>query len=219
MGKGAQTEDCAVSFWNEEREAELRRLAPNHTAGQIADKLGAKSRSAVIGKIHRLKLRLNPDRPRGQARPKITRPAKAKPSPVARANPTGTPSRGPSPPIPTNVGSYSPPMSTIGGRYQCGLVHLSSTTCRFPCWGDDVTPFSEQRYCGATAVEGLPYCHTHCRAAYTAPRPVTRGQFVAHSISPRSSQGGSVPISFATARELRESSELTDDSRFFCGND
>lgn len=187
-----------MSFWNEERVAELSRLAPNHTAGQIAAKLGAPSRNAVIGKIHRLKLRLNPDRPRGQARPKIKRKSNARAAPVGPLIRRGEGD----PSVMSDFGRPGAHMSTIGGLYQCDLVHLSATTCRFPCWGD-ATPIGERRYCGAMAVDGLPYCHAHCRIAY-----VGQGcdNLINHSVSPSSSQGESVPVSFATARPLRESS-------------
>lgn len=210
-----------MSFWTEEKIQELKRLAPHHTASQIAAALGAESRNAIISKLRRLKLTLNPDRPRGQARPKITRtPREARMTPPVVAarteivrRPLQMTSQAPAETI--RAISGSPPVSTMGGRYQCDIVHLSATTCRFPCWGD-ATPIGERRYCGAIAVDGLPYCHAHCRVAY-----VGQGcdKLITHSISPSSSQGESVPVSFAPARTLRESSVGSDDSRFFCGND
>lgn len=217
-----------MTFWTDERIAELRRLAPDHTASQITTKLGAKSRSAVIGKIHRLKLVLNPDRPRGQERPNINRCSLAAKAAVSKTAHLGSsPGTGAIPclgssaveprPVKSVVAGSTPARdSTIGGRYQCDLVHLSATTCRFPCWGD-ATPIGERRYCGAMAVDGLPYCHAHCRIAY-----VGQGcdKLITHSVSPSSSQGESVPASFATARELAESADAHPrDSAFFCGND
>jgi GcrA cell cycle regulator len=48
----------------------------------------------------------------------------------------------------------------------CTFWELTSETCRWPI---AETLDSRWNYCGATSVDGLPYCRGHCRMAY---RPV-----------------------------------------------
>ena len=43
------------------------------------------------------------------------------------------------------------------------IMELREGVCRWPL-GDPTTP--EFRYCGARAVEGLPYCSHHAQVAY-----------------------------------------------------
>jgi GcrA cell cycle regulator len=43
------------------------------------------------------------------------------------------------------------------------IMELRESTCRWPL-GDPTTPAF--RYCGARAVEGLPYCSHHAQVAY-----------------------------------------------------
>jgi GcrA cell cycle regulator len=72
--------------WTEERVSELKKLwAEGHSASQIAKKLGAVTRNAVIGKVHRLGLsgRATPSRPVKRP-PRLARP---KPAPVPRQAP------------------------------------------------------------------------------------------------------------------------------------
>lgn len=177
-----------MTFWTDERIAELRRLAPDHTASQIAAKLGAPSRNAVIGKINWLKLALNPDRKpnagadrckplirRGEGDPAVMLDSIRSGSLNERccyvgAVPTfrcvGCPHDRQAPAEPVGAFSSTPPVSTIGGRYQCTLAFLTKETCRFPCW-DDSIPQDDRRYCGGKAIEGLPYCRTHADLCYT----------------------------------------------------
>lgn len=173
-----------MTFWTEARIEELKRLAPNHTGSEIAHMMGAPSRNVIIGKIHRLKLALNPDKPRGQERPMIerrfvpkTNAGTASREPLIRSG-EGGPSvmpylsrpgaqmPCPSPADPVGAFSSASPVSTIGGRYQCTLAFLTEQTCRFPCW-DDSIPQDDRRYCGGKAIEGLPYCRTHADLCYT----------------------------------------------------
>lgn len=50
------------------------------------------------------------------------------------------------------------------------MVDLREKMCRWPM-GDPKDP--EFRFCGATSVAGLPYCHDHAKAAYQPARSRT----------------------------------------------
>ena len=58
-----------VSTWTEERITELKRLYATHSAAQIAAQLGGLTRSAVIGKAHRLGLSA-PERAKAPPKPR-----------------------------------------------------------------------------------------------------------------------------------------------------
>ena len=120
--------------------------AEGHSASQIAAKLnGAKiSRSAVIGKVHRLKLpgrqpRQQPERPylrKRRSKPPKWRPAAEKPLP---------------PPSPT------PPHMRKLTIFRLGPHH-----CRWPLGGLLEPP---RLFCAADVREGEVYCEHHYRAA------------------------------------------------------
>ena len=170
----------ASTFWNPAREAELRRLAPDYTASQIMRIMGASSRNVIIGKIHRLKLNLNPDKPRGQARPRIER---AKPAAFARAKPAvrWKPNAGAAfegqlirsgegdPSVMPDQGRPGAPTEPVQScsRNPVDIWGLTGTTCRYPLWGDPVPPIREKLYCGNPVVaDKLPYCGYHCSVAF-----------------------------------------------------
>lgn len=163
-----------MTFWTDERIAELRRLAPDHTASQIAAKMGASSRNVIIGKMNRLGMSgtrkqvaeaaATVVKIRAKARSEI-RANKPKPS-WFPAMPRQAPAE------PARAFSSTPPVSSIGGRYQCTLAFLTEQTCRFPCW-DDSIPQDDRRYCGGKAIEGLPYCRTHADLCYTGQERAT----------------------------------------------
>ncbi len=135
--------------WTAERTALLRRLwAGGETAAAIGAQLGL-SRSAVLGKIFRL--RLDTD---GGAR--VTQPGKhaARPSgndkPLARRRRPGK-----------RYGA--PPQSAKRGK---SLLDLTNDTCRWP----HGRPGSEKfHFCGAAGADlerGIPYCARHMQRAY-----------------------------------------------------
>ncbi len=159
------------TFWNPVREAELRRLAPDYTASQIMQLMGASSRNVIIGKIHRMKLNLNPDKPRGQARPRIERAKPAvrwKPNAGAafegqlirsgEGDPSAMPDYG-------RPGAPTEPLQPCS-RNPVDIWGLTGTTCRYPLWGDPVPPTSEKLYCADEPIKGLPYCRCHCSVAF-----------------------------------------------------
>lgn len=156
-----------MTFWTDERVEELRRLAPNHTATEIARIMGAPSRNAIIGKLARIKVALNPDWPRGQARPKIPAvPRRAISLAVAsQASRVQIPTPQPCQPLPEPACEPIPKTAVT-------LADLTQDACRWPLWGE-ATPSNERRFCGGMAINGLPYCVHHARIAYTGQERAT----------------------------------------------
>jgi GcrA cell cycle regulator len=130
-----------MNFWTAEQDAMLTRLwAEGCSASQISHQLASTSRSrnAVIGRAHRLKL---PPRP---ARQSMRQPAPRKPR---RFKPKATP---------TPMINGEPTMR------QLTLMQLKASSCRWPI-GD--SPFL---FCARTVAERRSYCLHHCAKAYTS---------------------------------------------------
>jgi len=147
--------------WNEELLASLTQFAKlGLTAGQIAAKTG-RTRSAVIGKIHRSKIPWNHQW--GQFVGKRER--NRKPSP-ARASPAVMDARLREKisrrPLPPPAPIIEPQIGTVT------FADLAPHHCRWP-FGDPRTP--EFRYCGLTQIDGKPYCPAHARVAWERWRP------------------------------------------------
>ena len=153
----------AKSFWTEVKDAKLKELwAGGHSASITCNAIGAQSRSAVIGRAHRLGL---------SGRITTTRIAQPK-KPRVRAklvwnNPLSSAARAfrslklPGEPLP-------PPQETDIGRKQ--LADLGDRDCRWPCTETEQTR-SPQMFCAAQAMEGLSYCPDHARRAYQPSQP------------------------------------------------
>jgi GcrA cell cycle regulator len=136
--------------WTNERVAMLRQLwARGATAATIADCLGGISRSAVLGKIFRLRLWSPDQRPAATTAPdgapslawRRGRQRRDKPRAPASA-PTAPPQRGKT------------------------LLELTNTTCRWPFGHPGTSKF---HFCGAPGADleaGMPYCEQHARRAY-----------------------------------------------------
>lgn len=160
--------------WTDERVELLRKLwAEGLSASQIAAQLGAVSRNAVIGKVHRLKLSS-----RGRSTTSQTRTKKASQgASVTKAAARPTP---PTRTITTSIGAtalqadfdaqpvarhYIRPAENvvvpISRRLK--LVQLSERTCKWPN-GD---PLSEDfNFCGNDSADTGPYCTYHSRIAF-----------------------------------------------------
>jgi GcrA cell cycle regulator len=156
------------SDWNEARVALLtRRWAEGASASVIARELGGVSRSAVLGKVHRLKLR----RPETKLR---------------RARNGGAPRRrcgarrgvrfdGPKAlqgafralglDVPMGAAEQGLDHASAGQAFgtPCGLLDLSARTCRWPVGNPGETDFA---FCGAEPFGRYPYCIGHCLIAY-----------------------------------------------------
>jgi GcrA cell cycle regulator len=126
------------NLWPQERIAKLRVLvAQGYSARQIGAALGV-TRSAALGKIHRMGLQLLTVRkpaaikkPRKRIKMILPRPL---PSPVV---PEVAPANGP-----------------------IGIMELTAFTCRWP-FGERA-PF---RFCGTTKPATVPYCREHTAIA------------------------------------------------------
>ena len=152
--------------WNEARVALLaRRWAEGASASMIALELDGVSRSAVLGKIFRLKLR-QPDtklrRICQNGRPRRVR-ARKRPQPISRIalqavlRALDLEGR-------ADAAIDHESAGTAFGT-PCGLLELSAQTCRWPI-GDPGDP--DFAFCGAIPLAGHPYCIGHCLIAYRA---------------------------------------------------
>lgn len=140
--------------WTPEMERRLRTMREEgYSSDQIADKLGITKR-AVVGKAFRLGL------------PRLPR----KLSPKAKEQKRGDHGGGlirrmmvkaarPAEPYPTII-------DDIPAEQRVSFMELSETTCRWPL-GDPGT--AEFFFCGATPLEGRPYCPLHHVRAYENP--------------------------------------------------
>lgn len=135
-----QTEDTEMSWWTPDRERELRALhAEGLTFSQIAKRLGAPSRNAIIGKVNRMGL------PR--------RTEAIKPKAGGSDRPTASPAElqawldcAMEGHIPANVRPAQKGLS---------LTALKDGVCRYPLWKTDADP---KLYCGAPAIPGKSWC-------------------------------------------------------------
>lgn len=145
--------------WTEQYVETLKRCrADGMSATQIATELYMvhrfpASRSAVLGKILRLKLpNINPSPVRADGR---------RPPPKPR-------------PAPRKQRRYSPPSCELAAEIicdipadespaACTLGDLTGTRCRWPLGEPGTEAF---RYCGVDKPDGCPYCARHARLAY-----------------------------------------------------
>lgn len=147
--------------WNDERVALLRtRWNEGHSASVIANEIGCGvSRSAVLGKVDRLKLskrknRSPSDEPRKSRQP-IVRKNYSKRGYSAWST---VPEVEPEPFVIDDTADADIPLSR-----RRTLLQLNSETCRWPV-GDPGTP--DFFFCGAEPLRGHPYCAGHCLRAY-----------------------------------------------------
>jgi GcrA cell cycle regulator len=127
--------------WPEERTAKLRALvAQGYSARQIGAALGV-TRSAALGKLHRMGLHLLTVRkpaaikkPRKRIKMILPRPLHP---PVVPVVPEVAPANGP-----------------------IGIMELTAFTCRWPI--GERAPY---RFCGTTKPAGGPYCREHTAIA------------------------------------------------------
>ena len=134
--------------WNEERIAALSRLwKAGYSAAQVARELGGVSRSAVIGKVHRLGIagRDAPSGPRGVTERTAARRA-ASPGGRRRATTAPAPRRTTAPCVPFEVA----PTAT--------LVSLSEHGCRWPIGEPHEDGFG---FCGRLRAGRGAYCQGH----------------------------------------------------------
>jgi len=179
--------------WNDENVALLKKLwKEGLSASQVARRLGCDSRSAVIGKIHRLGLsgrattsRMKSHRPR---------PAAKKPKPAKPARPIHFAGKSPASARLYDQGAahvpYVPPGGDLeiplNGRKQ--LIDLEAEDCHWPIGDPQMADF---HFCNRKHVPGLPYCEFHALRAYQPPQP-------------KRSEGGMQPAAAPKVREREE---------------
>lgn len=144
--------------WGDEQVEMLIVLwADGLSAGRIAAKIGAPSRSSVIGKVHRLKL---PGRRSGRISADDTTKPKHKKVNVPRIRRARN--------APDEVVEITD-LPFDSSPCAVTLLELQERSCRWPL-GDPST--SQFRFCGAEQTFACPYCARHARLAYQqAPRP------------------------------------------------
>lgn len=134
--------------WTAEQDAILRRMiGEKATSQEVADRLGSKTRNAVIGRAKRLGLNFSHNigqfqtgRPRKEKNP-VPWPEKpaSKPLPKPKAKPAGP------------IRLQSKPVSIFQAHPLKG--------CRWPLWGDyEDIPIGKKKFCGG---EGYPWCEFH----------------------------------------------------------
>lgn len=136
-----------MAVWSDENCTILKTLweANELSASQIGAVIGC-TRSAVIGKAHRLKLEKKTTEPKGKKR-RWSSPRRLR--------------------LPINRLAHEQPAAPAS-RNPVTLDELQAEHCRFPLWEASA---SSGLYCGDPRFETLPYCMTHCMLCYTPARP------------------------------------------------
>src|SRR4030095_13445791 len=139
---------------------ELMRLWDNYSASQIAAKLG-RSRSAVIGKIHRLACTHN-----------IANGKKLYLESLKRSSPGQRRIEQHKVEVKVQQPVEQPALGvnmTPDTTTRCTIYQLNDKRCKWPLGelGAVATHFcGTKTVCGRTTVYGRPYCLQHCHAAY-----------------------------------------------------
>jgi GcrA cell cycle regulator len=151
--------------WTDERVELLKELwGKGLSASQIAVQLGGVSRNAVIGKAHRLGLESRPSPIRGSgtgSRPRRSRGARRT---LEATTLRGTIAREELEEI--NNLPEPPASERIEVRPQSATrqaIASNGATCVWPIGDPGNDDF---RFCEAPAIEGRPYCASHCAVAY-----------------------------------------------------
>jgi GcrA cell cycle regulator len=188
-------------FWTTERIALLKRLwAQGNTANAIAAELGGLSRSAVLGKIFRL--RLAPPNLAATQNSKTKREAKReekhKRGKAARATQPDTPQR--------RRAAKAKPKARSKTSTRKTLLELTNDCCRWPY---ERTRRSGYFFCGAVGADiarGISYCPQHMRRAYVVPPCiVTPAPSLLPSLSPNLLPGPRPDLPPSPPRSLRTS--------------
>ncbi len=149
-----QGDAMSADPWTDERIDMLKQLwADGATANSIADRLGGVSRSAVLGKIFRLRLGAA-TAACAAAGTKAAADDSAQPTSPARRRSGG------------KHGAASQVSQPTGRARGKTLLELSNESCRWPHGRPGTPAFF---FCGAPGADlerGIPYCARHARRAY-----------------------------------------------------
>lgn len=159
----------SASSWNDERHDALKKLwADGLSASQIARRLGGVTRSAVIGKVHRLVL---PPRNTSTRTPHPTRKR-----PISREAANKHPNTTRHQIVIKAIRQDGLPLPEPGKEdiARVSFVDLEHYHCKFPCWRDEPPPVHQPAFCGASSVIGASYCETHLRRTHDSPNPSRR---------------------------------------------
>jgi GcrA cell cycle regulator len=150
--------------WTDEQLSLLKKLwTEGKTAVAIAQRLGV-SKSAVLGKVFRLRL-VRPDQ---------------KPQPTASSS-AMLRRKGP---------RFEAEAQDLARRRGKSLLELTNESCRWPIGDPTQKSFHFCGEPGADLAQGIPYCERHRQRAYTRPRPTEAdrapgaGRDGAHRFSP-----------------------------------
>ena len=179
--------------WTDERVEKLKTLwGDGMSASQIAKALGAVTRNAVIGKVHRLGLSnrgttsgaqpatgeakpaqkpAKPSRPeKAAAEPKspavVVEEPKQVPAVVVRTPPVirdATQPRAPGLPTPEEQAARATLVEIEKMARKLDLMSLTERTCKWPI-GDPTEENSH--FCGLPSATGKPYCEDHVAVAF-----------------------------------------------------
>ncbi|HEX4893138.1 MAG TPA: GcrA family cell cycle regulator [Hyphomicrobiaceae bacterium] len=155
--------------WNDERVELLKKLwAEGLSASQIATRIGAVTRNAVIGKVHRLGLSGRATTSRVKTHRPRTRPATVKR--VAKPKFASVGNTALQRLYQAEAEPYVPQAEEleIPVNERKSIQTLGESHCRWPI-GDPQE--AEFHFCGRNKVPGLPYCEHHARRAYQPPQP------------------------------------------------
>ncbi|HUE45591.1 MAG TPA: GcrA family cell cycle regulator [Aestuariivirgaceae bacterium] len=147
--------------WTEERVALLRRLwTEDFSASRIAAELGGVSRSAVIGKMHRLGLC-------GRGQPTVSAKRQSKPR-LPRSERQACLTVGNTAlkmrPEMLEEAQFQPSESIVVPiARKLTIDKLTEHTCKWPI-GDP--GHQEFHFCGHDSLDAMPYCRYHARLAY-----------------------------------------------------
>ena len=162
-------------LWSDERVALLERLwREGVTASAIGVQLGGISRSAVLGKINRLRRRAS------RLAPSATRQFSTTGERPSLYSPQTSPARRRG----NNGGDRSESAYAAAKACRKRLLELTNDSCRWPLGNSATARFF---FCGAPEANlecGIPYCQSHMRRAYLTPsRPARKGKSVVAPMS------------------------------------
>lgn len=148
--------------WTDERVEQVRNLwRAGHSAGAIASMIGNTTRNAVIGKVSRLGL---PGRKVTVRRPPNDR-WNTEDRRMERGDRPFKQSLKPRTPKP-DWRAEPLPETPVTDIARVATADLEPHHCRWPVGDPKRSDFG---YCGCQKIEGLSYCSTHARRAYTVP--------------------------------------------------
>lgn len=143
--------------WTAERVEKLKALWKEGLSGaRIAAELGCDSRSAVIGKVHRLGLpgRITKDRKAMDQRRSQLNQVRARPTRLRQ--------------IAAVLRSEALPITPASDVATVSFADLMEHHCRWPVGDPRQQGFG---FCGCSKVSGLPYCEGHAKRAFQVPDP------------------------------------------------